>query len=157
MQNSELSVENLQSKIEAAFSDVQPPASDNIIEHECQECREVERTFRNQNWRNIEPKKIEWAYDKLPLFTPEAFLYFLPAFMIYSLREPESQVCEFLIYGLTRKKPTNEWWQERFSKLTEAQKSACSYILRWLLPNPEHIYIADDIRKSLEMWWKTEA
>ncbi len=157
MQDSELSVENLQFKIETAFSDVAPPASNNIIEHECQECRDVERNFRNQSWRNIEPEKIKWAYDKLPLFTPEAYIYFLPAFMLYSLREPESEVCEFLVYGLTNKKPTSEWWQERYSKFTEAQKSACNYILRWLLPNPEYIYSANDIEKSLKMWWKTDA
>ena len=157
MQNSELSVENLQAKIEAAFSDVEPPSIGNIIAHDCQECREVERTFRNQNWRNIEPEKIEWAYDKLPLFTSEAFLYFLPAFMIYSLREPESEVCDFLIYGLTNKKPSDEWWQERYSKFSEAQKSVCNLILRWLSLNPEHIYKVEDIEKALKLWWKTEA
>lgn len=156
MQNSELSVENLQSKIEAAFSDIEPPSPKNIIEHECQECRDVEQTFRNQNWRNIELKKVEWAYDKLPLFTPEAFQYFLPAFMIYSLRKPESDVCEFLVYALASKKVSVEWWQERLDKFTEAQKSVCSLFLRWLLPNREYTYDAKDIKRALETWWKTE-
>jgi hypothetical protein len=157
MQNSELSVENLQAKIEAAFSDVKPPLSENIIEHECQECRDVERTFRNQNWRNIEPKKVEWAYDKLPLFTPEAFHYFLPAFMLYSTQEPNSEVCEFVVFALASKKASEEWWQERLDKFTTVQKAACNLFLRWLLPNPEYVCDSKDMEKALKTWWKEEA
>jgi hypothetical protein len=157
MRNSELSVEKLQAEIEAAFSDVAPPATDNIIEHDCEECRSVERTFRNKDWRRLEREKVKSAYDKLPLFTPEAFIYFLPAFMIYSLPEPESEVCEFLVYALADKKVSVEWWQERLDKFTEAQKAACNLFLRWLLPNPEYAYDADDMKRALETWWKTEA
>lgn len=157
MQNSELSVENLQSKIEAAFSDVEQPLPENIIEHDCQECRGVERNFRNQNWRNIEPEKIESAYDKLPLFTPEAHQYFLPAFMLYSLHERQSEVCEFVFYNLATGKSQIEWWQKRLDKFTEAQKQACNLFLRWLQHQPD--YDAEDfkaIERALEKWWKTD-
>lgn len=159
MQDSELSIKNLQAKIEEAFSDVEQPSSDNITNHNCPECRAVRRVFRNQSWRAIEPKKVYWAFGQLSLFTPEAFHYFLPAFMIYSLREPNSDVCQFVVFALTlhRKQVRSEWWQKRIDKFTEEQKLACNLFLRWLLPNPEYAFDADDIKQALETSWKIKA
>ena len=91
----DLSIENLRPIIEEAFANVEPPDPENVIQHDCPECRAVRRVFRHEQWRSIKPNKVDWGHDKLSLFTPQAFQYFLPAFMLYSVGDPSSIVCNF--------------------------------------------------------------
>jgi hypothetical protein len=161
MQSSELSVKNLQTKIEAAFSGIEPPLPENIARYnEYPEGRAIRRVFRGENWRTIPAKKLEWGFDKLPLLTPDAFHYFLPAFMLYSLQKPEGEVCLFVLYALAYNKNEDKyWWQESLDKFTNNQKTACNWFLRWLLLNPEYRDYdedADAIKHALKTWWKTE-
>ena len=78
---SETQLKALKQKIVSAFENVLYPKGD-IISHECDECREVRKTFANLAWKTIEPQILENNYDKLPLFSPEAFHFFLPAYLI---------------------------------------------------------------------------
>src|SRR2546430_7895199 len=144
MSDSEVSIDKLRTAIEEAFSHVEPPDSANIIEHDCPECRAVRRVFRNENWRSMKLEKVEWGHDKLPLFTPHAFQYFLPAFMLYSVDEPSDIVCELLVCTLSLKKADDEWWQKGIDKFTPDQKAACNLFLRWIQLRPEYASESED-------------
>ncbi len=87
---SETQLETLKQKIVSAFGDVLYPKGD-IVSHECDECCEVGRIFANLDWKTIEPQFLENNYDKLPVFSPEAFHFFLPAYLIYSLEHFEEK------------------------------------------------------------------
>jgi hypothetical protein len=124
-------LEELKKKINAAFGNV-PYPKESIAPHECDECREVRRIFAGKNWKTIEPEILEENHGKLPLFSPAAFNFFLPAYLIYSLDyfEEYDTVCEFTIYAVT---PDNkavrerlEYWQERFEHFTFEQMN-CIY------------------------------
>ncbi len=114
----------LKIKIIASFDSVSYPKG-NIVEHECDECFRVRNTFLNKNWKKITPKILEENYDKLPLFSPEAFHSFLPAYLAHSLENfVFENVCQFTLYSLTpdKKIKTNpDWWQEKFKYFTLEQ------------------------------------
>ena len=82
MQGLETFDDNLKRQILESFANTEPPTTEILVEHSCSECRAIRRVFRDENWQTIMPRKIKWAYDKLPLFTPEAHCYFLPAFLL---------------------------------------------------------------------------
>ena len=72
-----------------------------ITEHTCEECFAVRKTFLNKDWKQITPKILQENYDKLPLFSPEAFHSFYPAYLIYSLEHfTEDEVSDFVVYNL---------------------------------------------------------
>lgn len=90
----------LKQKIIEVFDDVPFPAL--IAPHECDECFELEETFNGKDWRTIEPEILEGNFANLSLFSSEAFHYFLPAYLVYSLNNfNDNLVCEFTIYALT--------------------------------------------------------
>ena len=157
MSNSDISIENLRTSIEEAFTNVEPPDSDKVIEHDCPECRAVRRVFRHELWRSLKSEKIDWGHDKLPLFTPHAFQYFLPAFMLYSLDDPSSTVCELLVYSLIVPKENDDWWQKRLDKFTRNQKAACGLFLRWIQHQPKYASDSDDIEEAMAQWWQIES
>jgi hypothetical protein len=157
MSDPDISVENLRTCIEAAFTNVEPPKPDNVIEHDCPECRAVRRVFRYEHWRSLKAEKVDWGHDKLSLFTPHAFQYFLPAFMLYSLDEPSSIVCELLVYSLIAPKENNDWWQKRLDKFMPNQKAACGHFLRWIQLQPKYGSDSEDIESAVAQWWQIES
>ena len=125
-------LEALKKRIRKAFDDVPYPKG-GIAPHECDECREVRETFSNRNWKTISAEVLEENHGIIPLFSPAAFQYFLPAYLMHSLDnfgENYDTVCEFTIYAIA---PENKsikmglaYWQERFANFT-AEQLSCIY------------------------------
>lgn len=76
---------SLAEKIKVAFAAVPQPEDDRIIQCDCEDCFELRDLFKNKDWRTLPRELIEEKYTKLPLFSPWAFRYFLPAYMSLSL------------------------------------------------------------------------
>jgi hypothetical protein len=132
MVTSEEQLEILKQKVKIVFADVPYPKGI-IAPHECDECQEVRRTFKNKNWKTIEPEILEENFGIIPLFSSEAFHFFLPAYLIYSLEhfsEKYDTVCEYTIYAVTPDKKsiknTSNYWQEKFKEFTLEQMN-CIY------------------------------
>jgi len=125
MSISESELEILKQKIALAFTNVSYPKAE-IAPHDCDECREVSRTFANQDWKTISSKILEENYGNISLLSSEAFHYFLPAFLIYSLNNfNDNFVCEFTIYSVSpSKKDIKErldFWQYKFEHFSLEQ------------------------------------
>jgi hypothetical protein len=71
--------------IEAAFESVGYPGDVNIIVCKCPICRQIIDRFRGATWREHTLETLRKHQLAISLFTPEAFQYFLPAFMINTL------------------------------------------------------------------------
>lgn len=124
-------LEALKQKIFASFENVPYPKG-RIAPHECGECDDVCKTFKNKNWKTISPEIIEEYHGIIPLFSPEAFQYFLPAYLNFSLNNFDGYdtVCQFTIYATA---PDNksvqerlEYWRDRFARFSSEQMS-CIY------------------------------
>lgn len=155
------SIESLKTKIIEAFSDVQPPKPEHLVEHNCPECRAIRRVFKNEIWQDISPEKIEWAFDKLPLLSAEGHRYFLPAFLLHCINESSVDVCMFVLFDLTNvseDKSQLEWQRKRFDIFTKTQKDACSSFLKWIQTDLESKGLNSEdnhlIERALEKRWK---
>ncbi len=143
-------IEYLKNEITKAFSETEQPVKNNIALHECEECCGVRKDFACVKWQDASNKLLENNYDKIPLFSPEAFNYFLPAYLLYTLNnfyDEFSEVCEFTLYALT---PDKSWknengdisshWIEKFSLFTFAQMSSIYQFLALAKENPIYRY-----------------
>ncbi len=115
----------LKAKIIEAFENVDYPKGF-IIEHECEECFGVRKTFLNKDRIQVTSEILLDNYDKLPLFSPEAFHYFYPAYLIYSLEHfTEDEVSDFVVYGLIVNDKEivekTEYLEQRFQHFTKTQ------------------------------------
>jgi hypothetical protein len=129
-------IELLGKRIIEAFGKVEQPVWENIALHECEECRGVRKDFVNVKWSKAGDELLEANYDKLPLFSPAAFQYFLPAYLLYTLKNFDdnfSEVCEFTLFALTPDKNWKEengeissYWIDKFAAFT-VEQMACIY------------------------------
>jgi hypothetical protein len=58
------------------------------------------RDLRGKSTEVLADAVLERRSDSLPLLSPAAFYYFLPAYMLYALRHPDSEVAFFTFQGL---------------------------------------------------------
>src|SRR5437879_13330744 len=82
---------SLKQAIEEAFAGVPYPGDDNITRcpYNCPECREMGDYFKGRTWTGHAVKDLRERHTALLLFTPEAFQYFLPAFMFAAISSSE--------------------------------------------------------------------
>ena len=75
---------NICQTIETAFDGVGYPGDRNIIHCGCPVCRRIIDHFRGTTWRDHDLASLQKHQLAVSLFTPEAFQFFLPAYMIRS-------------------------------------------------------------------------
>ena len=78
----------LREQIIAAFEDTPHPGDDNISVGTCDD-EGTAAYFSGKTWRGHTPEVLRWHDSSLRFFTPEAFRYFLPAYMLGTLEDPE--------------------------------------------------------------------
>jgi hypothetical protein len=79
-------LEELERQILAAF----PPRKVNqIVTHQCEECESLKRELGGRVWSDISAEFIEANDGALPLLTQDAYLAFLPAWLLQSTRNPK--------------------------------------------------------------------
>ena len=80
---------SLKEKIEAAFAVVEYPGDGNITRcpYHCSECTRVAEFFKGRKWTGNTAEELKAQHTALALFTPDAFQYFLPGFMLISMND----------------------------------------------------------------------
>lgn len=126
------STNQLSAKIKAAFPDP-PPAAFPIVVHQCDECARVDADFRGKRWSKVALDTLKYHYDSLPLLSPEAFRYYLPAFMLGALADLDSNLPDFTLgsllpHGLLRRETC---------KFTAEQEAAIVEFAHWMARSPE--------------------
>jgi hypothetical protein len=78
---------SLKQAIEEAFADVPYPGDGNITKcpYNCSECTRVALYFKGKGQTGHKEEDLRAYHVALSLFTPEAFQFFLPSFMVMSL------------------------------------------------------------------------
>lgn len=79
-------------------TDARPPGR--VVVHRCEECERVSTDFAGKHWTDLSPQVLRFHYDAIPLLSPEAFAYYLPAYLLFAARDPSSGVAEMLLYAL---------------------------------------------------------
>ena len=147
----------LREMIATAFGQVPYPGNDAIALHECLECQDIRRDFRRQSPWTIEASVLERRYDSQPLLSPQAFQYFLPAYMIYALGHLNSLVAQFTQYSLA---PTDfdDWHRQRFSRFTTSQKASIIAFLEFMKTleiegdDEDQMEYCDKLNSGINIW-----
>jgi hypothetical protein len=79
--------ESLVNAIHAAFPAERPPARP-VTDHRCCECDEIDEHLKGRTWLEVATEVLPEFSDALPLLTPAAQAYYLPAYMCFEVRSP---------------------------------------------------------------------
>lgn len=86
MSDIEEDIDRLVRAIHAVFLEEPAPTAQELIAHKCEECQALQEALAGLRWREIPRAILEKHYDQLPLLSPKAFHYYIPAYLAYSLR-----------------------------------------------------------------------
>jgi len=127
-------------RIQEAFP-VQPlPSPDRVALHDCRECSELRDAFARRVWTELDSSVLEAHADNIALLSPDAFFYYVPAFMSEAVRSPEepgvgaSNALDFSVQALCDPGlPEDEWWSQRVARLLPSQRQVVASFLEWVL------------------------
>jgi hypothetical protein len=132
----------MRAEIVAAFADARRPDEDDIIVHDCDDCQALRGAFAPLRWDEVPDPVIETHASSLPLFSPTAFAYFLPAYLLYALEHftPHADASQHTVYALTPNTPDEDmidWHRDRLKPFTQYQASVAKRFLE-LVEADEH-------------------
>ena len=130
-------------EIEAAFAGLAPPGDAKLKHPLSMDDVDIVDFYGAPDWRDIADETIVAGYAAPSFFSAEAFQYYMPAFMVYSLRHydsvefaPESTVWAFDPAALGDE-DLRRFQISKFALFTDPQRRAAVRFLETLAPDPE--------------------
>lgn len=130
--------------IEDAWRGVLYPGDDKIFTPDSYDDEGITDYFRGTAWRGHDPAKLRAHSSAFTFFTPAAFHYWLPAFMIAAIQDPEEAdvICDYIPQSISDKLAPVRW-----PLFSPAQRKAVAAYLRFQIERFEGNI--DDERKAL--------
>jgi hypothetical protein len=111
MVEDELSV--LLRQLDEAFGHLPIPPAGRLVSGNCAcdlEAQEIMVKFRGRHWRDLNSADLFGEADSLSFFTPEAFRFFLPAFIRVSLLDTKNaDLIDAILWNLTQPDDSKIW------------------------------------------------
>jgi hypothetical protein len=161
----------LAAKIEEAFATVPYPGDDWICHGDTEvarlhgsEAASIAAVFRGRHWREMPLDALSGYSSALTFLTPEAYRFYLPAYLLAVLRLSPAQLEQVpragdldqdLLYSLMPATDTPDLWDyrhRRLDPLTPDQKSAVQAFLHWMYRERWGGELVED-EKSLLAYW----
>jgi len=164
--------ENLQQivegKILAGFDATPYPGDDALVTNQsgCDpESEEVFSDFRGKSWKEVPIEILRKHKEALPLLTPRAFRYYLPAYMIGCVDSfyDVDVVLDSVLFNLTPPEPRRGWewnfFRERAEQFNEQERDAITSFLELMdryqradWANEENESLRDRVKPALDFW-----
>jgi hypothetical protein len=143
---------NVKQLLADAFQNAPRPSRDEIVSHACPECFCVRDDFAPYTSLSVPGETFEYHWDSLPLFTPEAFRYFLPGYMTHMLNHPDSPLVGWVLERLQDLARPDEFWAVRATLLSKSEREAIQSFLRFAYETPLFAPHSANIFDALVLW-----
>ena len=158
-----MGADELRAQIERAWDATRYPGDDNIAYRQDGshlECMQVADFFRGKSWKDITLQCLRTYRGDgsacLSFMSPEAFRYYLPAYMLIALDNygEADLIADSAVNALTPQPrgPLQRFWEERVSEFTRDQKRAILAFLRHMAAAHEADYPAHGPKDALPHW-----
>jgi hypothetical protein len=77
-------------QIDTAFATVPRPGNDELLHPNCADDNDIMALYEVTDWHDLSDATVENEYAALSFLSPAGFRYFIPAYMSFTLRNPES-------------------------------------------------------------------
>ena len=114
-----------------AFADVERPANDELLHEQCADDGDLLELYEVPDWREMSDQQVVNNYAAPSFLSAAGFRYFLPAFMAFGLRNPDTRevVVESTVFHLTPGGGLDEFVRSKFTLFTPAQREATRLFL----------------------------
>jgi hypothetical protein len=136
--------ESLEDQIRSAFEAVEYPGDECLVSENYGEYLDVRRDFRQRHWKAITERMLERNSSSLAFMTTEAFRFYLPAYLIYSLSEKgnNSVVVDTTVSALCPR--DNPLFWPRLAALSVKQRHAVQTFLEFVkTQEPDNVLLEE--------------
>ncbi|PYQ65480.1 MAG: hypothetical protein DMF53_05465 [Acidobacteria bacterium] len=144
-------------RLEAAFGDLPVPDDEHLVPDSSGydlERNQVQAKFRGRHWRSLSPADLAGEADSLALFTPEAFRFFLPAYVRASVLDYERAdlIPMVVVWALARPGDPGllSYFQSRIGALDLPQRKALKEFLSFLRERHGEDFLSGELDQAEE-------
>ena len=132
--------ETLIAEIKAAFSDVEYPGDENIIPSANELEREAVKYLQLASRQGYSEEQLRYFHDDLGILTPEAFHYFLSAYLLAELEGEHGVIGQYIAYYCSQPPSSGsplkgitagEWREARLKWFSVRQREVLLEFLRY--------------------------
>jgi len=143
-----------------AFADVAYPGREALFNDHCCECAEVSGSYGGKPWSETTLEDVLGGRETA-LLSPAAWRYYLPAVLIWCVREPDAVdvIQDNLVYQLEPpdgERGVPEWFNQRAMGFSAEQRSALVAYLDWYRERAEAYGFGDEaaphVNNALAYW-----
>ncbi|WP_299987134.1 DUF6714 family protein [uncultured Ruegeria sp.] len=128
--------------INTAFDGLDPPLDDELLHPDCMDDVDILEFYGGIRWPEMTDQMIIHGYAAPTAFSAKAFQYYLPAYLIWTLRNSDSPeyANESILLALdpgTSKEMLHDFRKSKFSLLTPEQKEVVARVLHYFADHPD--------------------
>ena len=128
--------------IEAAFADVPRPSDDELLHPRCVDDGDLAGLSPYHDWREVPDEVLEGAYAALSFLSAAGYRFFIPAYLRYALRHPQSgaAVVDSTIWSLIPELYEQDlavFARSKYELLDDTQRRAIGLALEALTPEED--------------------
>ena len=133
--------ETLITEITAAFSDVDYPGDEHIIRSANPLERAAVEYLKVSSRQGYSEEKLRYHHDDMGILTPEAFHYFLAAYLLAELEKENGIIGGYIVYWFSQPRMSGspmkgmtagEWMDERLALFSPRQRQALVEFLTFM-------------------------
>lgn len=153
-------VRSLATEIEEVFRTVPYPRDDRLVSapHLGGEYAEIAAAFKGRTWSSLDLEFLRYHHASLFFLTPEAYRYFLPAYLrvsVLSYRKADL-IPGSVLYSLTPPAdpgPDKDEFLSRVATLSQGQKRVIRRFLEYLRDAHRGGFLRGEINRPLNRYW----
>lgn len=142
----------LHALIEKVFSKVKMPERGSIVSMNDPESLDVENSLCGKPWQSISPELIYSNRVGIFFLTPQAYRYYLPAYMLASIRDltATDNVADSIIYGFTFREKCKDFTYSRLRAFTSEELDVITEFIKFMKQEYPNEFFDDAIKGVLE-------
>jgi hypothetical protein len=145
--------DEIKGKIMETFAGVEYPGDDNLVYDNSGyhlECNEVKAIFRGKKWQELDLLTLRRNRDSVFFFTPEAYHFYLPSFLICILDDHDEAdaITDTVLYSLTTRGKSDEeknFVLKRLALFTKEERDVITLFIKWLKDEYADYHSKDDL------------
>lgn len=156
MENLDAEIADLKQHIRSAFGNTRYPGDAELLHPECHDDFDIQKFYGQKDWKNVDDAIIEYENAALCFFSPAAYQFFLPRFLVYVLENYRSGYISVdnTIYSLAPSgdQTLHEYQMSKYSLLTREQIECIKAFLGVCAEYLSDYLDSDAVNEALNYW-----
>ncbi len=138
-----------------AFAGLNPPSDDQLLHPDCMDDVDIAPFYGGSRWQDVPSEMVVYNYAAPFSFSPEAFQYYLPTYLIWTLNHPDSAEIagESILRALNPGDAQDQLYTFRKSKFTLLTRAQIGVVKKFLCQMSGHQELGQFADAALSNFW----